>query len=94
MNNAEHMRLLRKQRERAKMKQAEIVEKLKLEDKGKLAAKPEEVIKDESISIGNGENGDSKQDQRDAGDGTDVHVEVCADNVSDAGDSQEGSSDT
>lgn len=94
MNNAEHMRLLRKQRERAKMKQAEIVEKLKLEDKGKLAPKSEEVIKDESISIGNGENGDSKQDQRDAGDGTDLHAEMRADNVPDAGDSQEGSSDT
>ena len=93
MNNAEHMRLLRKQRERAKMKQAEIVEKLKLEDKGKLAPKPEEV-KNESISIRDGENGDSKQDQSHAGDGTDIHVKVCTDNVPDAGDSQEGSSDT
>lgn len=94
MNNAEHMRLLRKQRERAKMKQAEIVEKLKLENKGKLAPKPDEEVKNESISIRDGENGDSKQDQSHAGDGTDLHAEVYTVSVPDAGDRQEGSSDT
>lgn len=41
MNNAEHMRLLRKQRERAKMKEAEIVKALKIENIGKMAPKPE-----------------------------------------------------
>ena len=92
MNNAEHMRLLRKQRERAKMREAEIVEALKLQDIGKMAPKPEEV-KDESISIRDGEIRDSEQDQSDAGSGTEVHAESGTDSISDGGDSQEGSSD-
>lgn len=32
MNNAEYIRLMKKQRERAKMKEAEVVEQLKVED--------------------------------------------------------------
>lgn len=77
MNNAEHMRLLRKQRERAKMKEAEIVKALKLEDIGKLAPKPEpepeviadelkEDVTDESISVGDGDERDSEQNEGNA----------------------------
>jgi hypothetical protein len=81
MNNAEHMRLLRKQRERAKMREAEIVKALKIEDIGKMAPKPEpdpepepedktddhkEDVIDESIPVRDGDERDSEQDKGDA----------------------------
>lgn len=75
MNNAEHMRLLRKQRERAKMKEAEIVKALKLEDIGKMAPKPEpeviadehkEDVIDESIPVRDGDERDSEQNEGNA----------------------------
>ena len=60
MNNAEYIRLMKKQREREKMKEAEVVEQLKIEDPEPDQA--EDIQEVEADVITDSENGDNESD--------------------------------
>lgn len=64
MNNAEYIRLMKKQRERAKMKEAEVVEQLKIEDPEPETEpdQAEDIQEVEADVITDSENGDNEQD--------------------------------
>lgn len=56
MNNAEYIRLMKKQREREKMKEAEVLEQLKIEDQA------EDIQEVEADVVTDSENGDNEPD--------------------------------
>ena len=64
MNNAEYIRLMKKQREREKMKEAEVVEQLKIEDPEPETDpdQAEDIQEVEADVITDSENGDNEQD--------------------------------
>lgn len=64
MNNAEYIRLMKKQREREKMKEAEIVEQLKIEDPEPETEsdQAEDIQEVEADVITDSENGNNEPD--------------------------------
>lgn len=64
MNNAEYIRLMKKQREREKMKEGEVVEQLKIEDPEPETEpdQAEDMQEVEADVITDSENGDNEQD--------------------------------
>lgn len=65
MNNAEYIRLMKKQRERAKMHAAEVVEQLKVEDPTPEieSDQAEDIQEVEADVITDRENGDNESDK-------------------------------
>lgn len=65
MNNAEYIRLMKKQREREKMKEVEVVEQLKIEDTEPETEpdQAEDIQEVEADVITDRENGDNEPDK-------------------------------
>ena len=65
MNNAEYMKLLKAQREKAKLKEAEVIEALKIEDPAEDTADDNEEVTEDAVT--DGEVGTNEQDQKPEG---------------------------
>ena len=67
MNNAEYLRLMKKQRELAKLKESEVIEALKIEEPAADPEPAEEIEEVEPDVITDGEGGADEQDESSEG---------------------------